>query len=277
MSLGPDATSRGTGVGRFLGLSIAEVTELSGPVTVVAVIDVLTSAQRTDGSLDAGVLFTMIDCVGGVCGGWGALPDGWVVTTNLLIRSRPAIREPRLHMQSAVLRKGKSSIITSVATTTPTGELVSSASVTSAILVPADGLPVWERPGRLVMVPGPARPTFTEWVNPQPFREAEGTAGAFVELADDLRNPWGIMHGGITSALADRGAREVVAAALGRDANDVHTFDLAMHFLSPARVGPVRARGRVLGARPDGTVVEVEVRDEGNDNRVVAFAIATVA
>ena len=279
MSFGaPSDTNRAVGVGRFLGMTIQEVTIADGPVTLVANVDVLDSARRSDESLDAGVLFTMIDCVGGVCGGFGALPDGWVVTTSLLIRSLPAIHAAKLRIESSVLRRGKTSIITKATTTSERGECLSNASVTSAILIPVDGVPVWERPGRIVMAPGPSRPTFSEWVNAQGFIDsASGRAGAWLELVEDLRNPWGIMHGGITSSLVDHGARRVVSAHLDCDAETLHTFDLALHFLSPARVGPVRAAGRVLGTRPDGTIVEIEVRDEGNDDRLVAFAIATVA
>ena len=49
-----------------------------------------------------------------------------------------------------------------------------------------------------------------------------------------------------------------------------------LHFLAPNRVGPVRATARVLGQRPDGDVLRVEVRDEGAD-RTTAVAIVTSA
>ena len=34
-----------------------------------------------------GALLTMLDNVGGLCGGLAALPDGWVVSTNLSART----------------------------------------------------------------------------------------------------------------------------------------------------------------------------------------------
>ena len=51
------------------------------------------------------------------------------------------------------------------------------------------------------------------------------------------------------------------------------TTDVVLHFLAPNRVGPVRATARPLGARSDGEVCRVEVRDEGGD-RLTGLAVA---
>jgi len=52
------------------------------------------------------------------------------------------------------------------------------------------------------------------------------------------------------------------------------TADVVLHFLAPNRVGPVRAEARAIGTRADGTVLRVEVRDDGAD-RVTALAVVT--
>jgi hypothetical protein len=69
------------------------------------------------------------------------------------------------------------------------------------------------------------------------------------------------MHGGVVAMLVDLAA-------------GARTTDVTLQFLAPNKVGPVRARRQDLGARSDGNVVRVEVRDEGLD-RVTAVAVAT--
>jgi len=86
-------------------------------------------------------------------------------------------------------------------------------------------------------------------------------------LAETLRNPWGILHGGAVAALVDVAAQHLSGGV---------TTDVVLHFLAPNRVGPVRATAVPIGAgrRADGAVMRVEVRDVGAD-RVTALAIAT--
>ena len=103
-----------------------------------------------------------------------------------------------------------------------------------------------------------------------------GAPAGVVELdvTDALRNPWGIVHGGVTASLVDVAAERAVAAPADHGSS-VHTGDVSLHFLAPARVGPVRATATVMGERADGAVVLVTVHDTGRD-RVVARAVATV-
>jgi uncharacterized protein (TIGR00369 family) len=86
-----------------------------------------------------------------------------------------------------------------------------------------------------------------------------------MDLADELRNPWGILHGGVVASLVDFATEH---------ATDAPTADVVLHFLAPNRVGPVRAHVQPLGTRSDGAVCRVEVRDEGAD-RTTALAVAT--
>ena len=261
----------GRSVGRFLGLSMREVSAPDGPVTLEAVSHVQPTVLDQHGFIHAGALFTMCDCVGGFCGGLGALPDGWVVTTNLMIRTAAIAVTSPLHLTSTVLRKGKSSVVTAVDVVDANGRFVAAGTLTSAILVPSDGIADWQRPARLDMPTDVGGTHFDDWLG---ITAHDGEAT--IELTSELRNPWGIMHGGVTSALVDRGAVAAAARSFGR-ADRLRTNDVVLHFLAPAKVGPVRASGRVLGTRPDGCVVEVEVFDVGSNDRLVALAVATVA
>ena len=119
--------------------------------------------------------------------------------------------------------------------------------------------------------PGGPLPPLVEWLG---IRDVAGAPPGVVEfdVSDAVRNPWGIVHGGVTASLVDVAAERAVQA---QSAARVETGDVALHFLAPARVGPVSATATVLGERADGTIVSVEVRDNGPD-RVVARAVATV-
>ena len=108
------------------------------------------------------------------------------------------------------------------------------------------------------------KPPVAEWLG---ARAVDG-ATIEIELADDLRNPWGILHGGVVASLVDLTAEHATRG--GR------TTDVVLHYLAPNRVGPVRATARRLGRRADGDVVRIAVRDEGAQ-RTTAVAIATCA
>jgi acyl-coenzyme A thioesterase PaaI-like protein len=255
----------GRSVGTFLGMAMREETEPGGPVRVDATVLARPAVRAADGSIHGGALITMCDCIGGFCGGLGALPDGWVVTTNLMLRSSGAPVAAPLEFRTEVLRRGRSSVVTSVVAHDADGAFVVAGTITSAVLVPAGGVPHWDRPARLALVEQGAEDTmhYEDWVGARPT-----ATGVVVELVDELRNPWGMMHGGVTGAIVDRAARHVSGATT--------TTDVVLHYLAPARVGPVVATATVRGRRPDGTVVAVEIRDAGNDDRLVAVAITTV-
>jgi uncharacterized protein (TIGR00369 family) len=104
-------------------------------------------------------------------------------------------------------------------------------------------------------------PSITEWLN-APAVTADTLE---IDLADELRNPWGILHGGVVAMLADLASEHATGRA---------TTEVVLHFLAPNRVGPVQAHARSLGERRDGEVVRIEIRDVGAD-RVTAVAIAT--
>ncbi len=93
-------------------------------------------------------------------------------------------------------------------------------------------------------------------------------------LADRLRNPWGILHGGAVAMLVDVAACRAVA---GRDGGTerLAAADTVLHYLRPVKVGPVEARCQVLGGRPGRTLVRVAVHDIGADARLAT--VGTVA
>jgi uncharacterized protein (TIGR00369 family) len=259
---GTEGPQSGRDVSRYVRIAMRE----DAPNHITAHAPAASHLLRPDGTMRTGALLTMLDNVGGICSGLAALPDGWVVSTNLAARVLRPISAGPLRIEARVLRRGRNNVVTAVEIHDEGGDdaRVADGVLTSAILVPENGPPQWSRP--VVIDPDdgdrmpPAVP-MREWLG---LREHDaGTVE--IELAEELRNPWGILHGGVVASLVDFATEHATARATG---------DVVLHFLAPNRVGPVRASARVLGERSDGTVCRVEVRDAGAD-RLTAVAIAT--
>jgi acyl-coenzyme A thioesterase PaaI-like protein len=102
------------------------------------------------------------------------------------------------------------------------------------------------------------------------FAIADGTGPVTtLTMRDDLRNRWGILHGGAVSVLADVAAERALGIGVATDT--------VLHFLRPSRTGPVEARTSVTGRRADGAVIAVSMHDVGSDDRQVALASVRVA
>jgi uncharacterized protein (TIGR00369 family) len=261
-----DESGAGRDVGRYMGVSMRETDELH----LVGHAEVAPHLLGPGGGVRTGALLTMLDNVGGLGGGLAALPDGWVVSTNLAARVCALAHAGPLRIDSALLRRGRNNVVTEIQIRDEGARdlLVASGVLTSAILVPENGPPQWSRPLVLdTTVPRDLTqnlPPIREWLGVRTI----GDDAVEIDLAPELRNPWGILHGGVVATLVDLAAEHATGGGL--------TTDVVLHFLAPNRVGPVRAYTRALGARSDGHVLRIEVRDEGA-NRTTALAIVTSA
>jgi uncharacterized protein (TIGR00369 family) len=272
-----ELTDEGRSVARFVGVDLREVGDWEhGEVVGEASSPLHDHLRAPGGGIRSGALLTLCDNVGGFCAGLAALPDGWVVSTNLTLTIAPPVVVGPLRLRSTVLRAGKAAIVTDIRVTDAGsgGAIVADAVLTSAVLVPEGGPPQWPRPAHMqAPPPDGALPSFVDWLG---IRDVSGEPAGVVELdaVDGVRNPWGIVHGGVTAALVDIASERAAAAALDLSPDEVVTSDVALHFLSPSRVGPVRAAAVVIGERADGVVLRVAVRDTGLD-RVAAHAVVT--
>jgi uncharacterized protein (TIGR00369 family) len=270
--------SAGRGVSRFVGMDVVEVGDWEhGEVAVEGRVELGDHLRDPSGALRAGALLTMGDNIAGLCGGLAALPAGWVVTMNLMMRiaSLTPVGDA-LFLRSDVVRRGRNAIVTSILARDDDGAVVATGTLTSAVLVPEGGPPAWSRPARLdhgVGVSAAALPGYYDWLGIDTQAVGDGSSAAMLRVFDDLRNPWGIVHGGVTAALVDVAA---VAACDPTGRADMTTRDVVLHDLAPNRVGPIRADAQQLGSRPDGAIVRVTVHDEGADNRCSALAFVTV-
>jgi uncharacterized protein (TIGR00369 family) len=264
--IGDGGPQTGRDVSRYIGVELREVVDpASSTVRVRGHAQGASYLRGPHGGLRAGALLTLLDNVGGLCGGLAALPDGWVVSTNLSARTIETAQTGPLRIEACVLRQGRTSVLTEVEIRDE-GEhdrLVMNGVLTSAILVPKDGPPAWKRPLVIEATAPPSEPapTIPEWLGTY----SVDAHTLEMPLADSLRNPWGILHGGALASLIDLAAAHVTGGV---------TTDVVLHFLAPNRQGPVRAEARPIGTRADGTVSRVEVRDEGA-GRVTALAVVT--
>ena len=103
----------------------------------------------------------------------------------------------------------------------------------------------------------------------------EQHAACEIDLRADLRNSGGMLQGGLTATLIDV-AGGILAARVAGTRSCV-TADMNIHYLSPGRVGPIRADGSVLRAGRRSIVIEVRVIDTGTADRLVAVGVITMA
>jgi len=158
---------------------------------------------------------------------------------------------------------------------------VAASTATFAVLDPGDMNVAFDRPAVVPMPPpAPDAPPPEEF-----FRIQPGVGRTTrLELAEHLRNPWGILHGGAVAVVVDVAACRAVAEARPADVGTGPTraverlaaADTVLHYLRPARVGPVEARCRVLGGPTGRALVRVAVHDVGADDRLVALGSVVV-
>ncbi|MFZ4583872.1 MAG: hotdog domain-containing protein [Acidimicrobiia bacterium] len=252
-----DATQRPAFVvASTLGLTMEEQPH-EGVGVITARASNAASLVDDPGNFRVGALLAFADSVAGLAASLAALPDKWCVTTNQHLRMFRTHGPLPVHARTTVWRAGRTSVVSGAELHDNDGNLVASVMQTNAALVPEFGIPVRDRPWRLHAEPGvPLHEVLALTTIPH---------GVQLEVRDQLRNPWGILHGGVTGYLADRAARTLQIGM---------PHDTVLHFLRPGRVGPVTATATALGTHRTGQVVRVEIRDEGAD-RVMAVATMT--
>jgi uncharacterized protein (TIGR00369 family) len=107
--------------------------------------------------------------------------------------------------------------------------------------------------------------------------EVDGADWALeMDVTPKVVNGSGVLQGGLLATLVDM----VAGGALLRGESPYEraaTSDLQISFLDGARVGPVLATAHILRRGRRSSVVRVEVRDRGADDRHVATATLTFA
>ena len=88
-----------------------------------------------------------------------------------------------------------------------------------------------------------------------------GEADISVEMRDELRQPHGLLHGGVTAALIDTAMAFAVITKLAPEER-ASTVDLHVHYLRPHLDGKVTCAARIVKAGRSIFTVSADVHDE---------------
>lgn len=93
-----------------------------------------------------------------------------------------------------------------------------------------------------------------------------------IEMRDQLRQPHGLLHGGVTATLIDTAMAFAVITCLTRD-EKASTVDLNVHYLRPHLEGKVSCTARIIKAGKRLLTVSAEVVNE--NGKMIATALST--
>ena len=93
-----------------------------------------------------------------------------------------------------------------------------------------------------------------------------------IEMRDDLRQPSGVLHGGVTATLIDTAMAFAVRTRLAID-EATATIDLTVHYLRPHITGTFTCTAKVVRAGKRIFTVSADVVNE--DGRHIATAVST--
>lgn len=93
-----------------------------------------------------------------------------------------------------------------------------------------------------------------------------------IDMRDDLRQPSGVLHGGVTATLIDTAMAFAVRTHLA-DHEFTATIDLTVHYLRPHTAGPVICTAKVVRAGKRIFTVSAEV--ENDAGKLVATGLST--
>lgn len=110
----------------------------------------------------------------------------------------------------------------------------------------------------------------TDWISDDPDR-----ASARVPIRDELRQPFGLMHGGVMSSLVESVCSRATALAVGGNGMAAMGQSISVSFIRPITKGHAEVRARARHRGRTTWVWEAEVLDA--DERVCALAQMTIA
>ncbi len=93
-----------------------------------------------------------------------------------------------------------------------------------------------------------------------------------IDMRDDLRQPAGLLHGGVTATLIDTAMAFAVITRLA-EGERASTIDLTVHYLRPHTTGTITSTGKVMRAGKRIFTVSADVVNE--EGKLIATAIST--
>ena len=99
-----------------------------------------------------------------------------------------------------------------------------------------------------------------------------GEAVIRIEMRDDLRQPSGVLHGGVTATLIDTAMAFAVRTHLA-DEEFTATIDLTVHYLRPHTTGTATCTAKIVRAGKRIFTVSAEV--ENVEGKLIATGLST--
>ena len=93
-----------------------------------------------------------------------------------------------------------------------------------------------------------------------------------IEMRDDLRQPSGVLHGGVTATLIDTAMAFAVRTRIGSEGATA-TIDLTVHYLRPHLTGTFTCTARVVRAGKRIFTVSADVHNE--EGKLIATGLST--
>lgn len=101
-----------------------------------------------------------------------------------------------------------------------------------------------------------------------------GAARLRLKMRDELRQPYGVLHGGATASLIDTATAFAVISCLP-ETERATTVDLTVHYLRPVSEGEIVCAATVVRAGKRILTVSAEVFNA--DGKIIATALSTYA
>jgi uncharacterized protein (TIGR00369 family) len=222
------------------------------------------------GEVATGALATLVDATGGGLAALAARPD-WIATAGLTLHLLGPLRAGTVTAHGRVVRRGRTTVVLAVDLLVDADRPVGTATMTFAILPRRDTNPVMEP------LDAPVRHEFRP-LDDAPLDDLAaaigievGPASTRAPMSPFVVNTLGAMQGGVVATLIAGAATTAADRIIG---GPTVCVDLAIDYLALAKHGPVRADARMLRTGSDWAQFEVEVRDEGGDDRRTALARA---
>jgi len=269
----PESPVAGHGIGHFLGMRSMRNPDDS----VSSWVTPRPSLAGAGGGVRLGITTYLTDVATGITSGLPVLSRGeWVVTTDLSVTLSGAVTVGPMRIDARAVRVGTTTVVASfdiVDESIVDGSPVVGGGTSTSRPFPFE----FERDitqfpvGELLAHDGwddPPDHSLLEEIDGH-VRRSGAASSITIELVERLRNPWGILHGGVTASLVDLAVEALVP--------DQRAVSLTLRYLAPGRVGPIIATA-VPGSRAgeSGRRVRVEVIDAGHDGRVVGLADVVV-
>jgi acyl-coenzyme A thioesterase PaaI-like protein len=213
----------------------------------------------SDGTARAAAVLMGVDMAAGVAAGLGVAPD-WAMTADTSVQFVGEARQGPLRVDARCIKPGRTqSLAEATVEDEGTGSVVAVATANHGVMRPtfANELMTMEIGGTSHFDrPADAGTGRLE----SHFGLSVGEGEVRIPVDERTRNPWGILHGGLTGLVV-----EVIASSVGMTTLD----EVMMRFMRPVRVGPGRATVAADLSLAGRRVLRIEMWDEGAERLAV--------